>query len=229
MRDVSRPEIRTRSELLKALAAPNVHFTETVEQCKAINRISGYFIVIAASGMCDAGDIIRHHLRAHLWRREGALLLVGFQAQGSLGRILLDGATRVRIQAEEIEVKAQVRQLDLYSGHADAQELQDWVQKRFPIRHEIFLTHGEESGLNVLKTRLSTPSPMTGSIAPVVDEAFELTKDGARRVVARLDWHNDLSRLLLDINQAGNQADERGRVISRLRRALGPIPQAEGQ
>lgn len=90
LRDVSRPEIRTRSELLKALAAPNVHFTETVEQCKAINRISGYFIVIAASGMCDAGDI-RHHLRAHLWRREGALLLVGFQAQVSWAGYFLMG------------------------------------------------------------------------------------------------------------------------------------------
>ena len=234
-------EIENGEVLLEALSAANVHFTETVEQSKAINKISGNFIVIAASGMCDAGRI-RHHLKANLWRREATLLLVGFQAQGTLGRILLDGANRVRIQGEEIEVKAQIRQLDLYSGHADAPELQSWVHKRFPIRHEIFLTHGEGSGLNALKKRLSTLSPTTGIINPILDQAFELTKDGARRVetgrprrlmptdVAHLDWHNELSRLLLDINQAvGNQADEQGRatVIRRLRRALDPVPKGE--
>ena len=220
--------------LRAALAAPNIHFTETVEQSKAINRMHGYFIIIAASGMCDAGRI-RHHLKANLWRREATLLIIGYQAQGSLGRILLDGATRVRIQGEEIEVKAAVRQLDLYSGHADAQGLESWVQERFPIRHEIFLTHGEESGISALKTRLSKISPELRIIAPVLDEAFELTEGGAHHVetgrprrllpsdVAHLDWHNELSRLLLDINQVvGSQADERGRsfVIRRLRRAL---------
>lgn len=233
-------EIENGDVLLAALAAPNIRFTETVEQSKAINRMRGYFIVIAASGMCDAGRI-RHHLKANLWRREATLLLVGFQAQGSLGRILRDGASRVRIQGEEVEVKAQIRQLDRYSGHADATELQSWVQKRLPVRHEVFLTHGEESGLNELKARLSTLLPMIRINAPILDEAFELTEEGARRVetghlprllpanVARLDWHNELSRLLLDINQAMvKQADERGRaiVIRRLRRALEPIPQA---
>lgn len=227
-------EIEHGDVLLEALAASNVRFTETVEQSKAINRMSGYFVVIAASGMCDAGRI-RHHLKANLWRREATLLLVGFQAQGSLGRILLDGATRVRIQGEEIEVKAQVRQLDLYSGHADANELQNWITKRFPLRQEIFLTHGEECGLTGLTKRLSSYLPLERILVPDLDDAFELTEAGAQRIdtghlprllptkVAHLDWHNDLSRLLLDVSQAvGNQADERGRatVIRRLRRAL---------
>lgn len=94
------------------------------------------------------------------------------------------------------------------------------MRERFPIRHDIFLTHGEESGLNALRKHLSALSPMTTITAPMLDDAFELTKDGARRVetgrlrrllpanVAHLDWHNELSRLLLDINQAvGDQAD----------------------
>lgn len=227
-------EIEHGGVLLEALAASNVRFTETVEQSKAINRISGYFIVIAASGMCDAGRI-RHHLKANLWRREATLLLVGFQAQGSLGRILLDGASRVRIQGEEIEVKAQVRQLDLYSGHADASELENWVRKRFPLRQELFLTHGEDSGLTGLSKRLSRYLLPERIIAPDLNDAFELTEAGARRIdtgnlprlvsakVAQLDWHNELSRLLLDISQSvGDQADERGKsvVIRRLRRAL---------
>lgn len=234
-------EIENGAALLQALAASNVRFTETVEQSKAINKINGNFIVIAASGMCDAGRI-RHHLKAHLWRREATLLLVGFQAQGSLGRILLDGATRVRIQGDEIEVKARVRQLDLYSGHADASELQRWVQERFPIKHQIFLTHGEESGLKALEERLKSLFPMTTIAAPMLDETYELTHDGAHRVntsraprlhpadIAHLDWHNDLSRLLLDISRVvSEEADERGRAatIRRLRRAMEAAAEGE--
>ncbi len=231
-------EIENGAILLEVLAAPNVRFTETVEQSKAINNVQGNFIVIAASGMCDAGRI-RHHLKAHLWRREATLLLVGFQAQGSLGRILLDGATRVRIQGEEIEVKARVRQLDLYSGHADAPELQRWVQGRLPIKHGIFLTHGEESALGALEKRLEPLLPKTMIVAPVLDAAYDLAEDGAHHVdsgrrprlqpanVAHLDWHNELSRLLLDISRAvGEAADERGRAttIRRLRRAMADAP-----
>jgi len=104
--------------LVRALHAHHVHFTESVEQSKAIGRFRGFHIVIAASGMCEAGRI-RHHLKNWLWRDEGTVLLVGFQAQGTLGRILHDGATRVRIQGEEIQVRAQIRSLDVYSGHAD--------------------------------------------------------------------------------------------------------------
>jgi glycosyltransferase involved in cell wall biosynthesis len=82
--------------------------------------------------MCDAGRV-RRHLKEWLWRREGTVLLVGFQAQGSLGRILQEGAKRVRIQGEEIEVRAAIRSLDLYSGHADARELERWIAARAPI------------------------------------------------------------------------------------------------
>lgn len=227
-------EIENGAGLRSALAASNLRFTETVEQSKAINKMKGNFIIIAASGMCDAGRI-RHHLKSHLWRREATLLLVGFQAQGSLGRILLDGAARVRIQGEEIEVKAKIRQLDLYSGHADAPELLRWVHERIPIKHGIFLTHGEDSGLEALKRELKALFPKTSIVAPSLDEAYELTEDGAHRVdpgrqprlhpgsVAHLDWHNDLSRLLLDISRKVSEgADERGRtaIIRRLRRAM---------
>lgn len=111
-------------------------------------------MVIAASGMCDAGRI-RHHLKANLSRRNAPVMLAGFQAQGTLGRILLDGAERVRIQGEEFQVKARIRQLDLYSGHADASEPENWVRERRPIYEGVFLTHGEESGLAALRERLT--------------------------------------------------------------------------
>ena len=227
-------EIQEGDLLRQALNSRDVRFTETVEQSKAINRLTGFFVVIAASGMCDAGRI-RHHLKANLWRKSATVMMAGFQAQGSLGRILIDGATRVRIQGEEVQVKARIRQLDLYSGHADAAELVRWAKGRLPVRQAVFLTHGEESGLNGLKSRLSPSLSNDRIVIPQLDEVFELSAAGFRRLdineprrlhpekVARLDWHNDLSKLLLDVSEAVNaQADERGRaaVLRRLRRAL---------
>ena len=102
-------EIEDGEALRRALNSPWVRFTESVEQSKAIDRIHSFYIVIAASGMCEAGRI-RHHLKAWLWRQEATVLLVGYQAQGTLGRILQDGAARVRIMGEEIQVRARVRQ-----------------------------------------------------------------------------------------------------------------------
>ena len=227
-------EIEEGGILREALRSRNVRFTETVEQSKAINRLTGFFVVIAASGMCDAGRI-RHHLKNNLWRANATVMMAGFQAQGSLGRILLDGAKRVRIQGEEIEVNARITQIDLYSGHADASELAAWVSARKPVAHSVFLTHGEDAGLEGLQERLAQTMPAERIIIPQLDDAYDLTSEGARLVdrtekrrmapekVARLDWHNDLSRLLLDISETVEAAaDERGRgaVIRRLRRAL---------
>jgi metallo-beta-lactamase family protein len=227
-------DIERGDVLRQALSSPQLRFTETFEQSKSINRLTGFFVVIAASGMCDAGRI-RHHLKANLWRRNATVMIAGYQAQGSLGRILLDGARRVRIQGEEVEVKAHISLFDLYSGHADAGELVAWVEARSPVKQTVFLTHGEESGLGGLRERLRGLIPDGRIIMPKLDDAFRLTPGGSvpvevnepRRMrpekVARLDWHNDLSRLLLDINEAvGAAADERGRaaVIRRMRRAL---------
>lgn len=227
-------EIENGEVLLQALKSAELRFTDTVEQSKAINRLTGFFVVIAASGMCDAGRI-RHHLKANLWRKNATVMMAGYQVQGSLGRILLDGARRVRIQGEEIEVRANISLFDLYSGHADAAELGAWILARSPIRHSIFLTHGEEEGLAGLGERLSGSFPEGNIIKPRLDDAFRLSPEGClpveinhvRRLkpenVGRLDWHNDLSRLLLDVGDAVNSAaDERGRakIIRRMQRAL---------
>src|SRR5262249_56572420 len=130
-------------DLDRLLASSQLHFTETVDESKSIARFSGFHIIIAASGMCDAGRI-RHHLKHWLWRREATVLLVGFQAQGTLGRFLHDGAKAVRIQGEEIKVAARIRYIDEYSGHADGPELARWIAARRPIHRGVFITHGEE-------------------------------------------------------------------------------------
>jgi metallo-beta-lactamase family protein len=224
--------IENGKALVSALNSPRVRFTETVEQSKAIGRVSSFHVIMAASGMCEAGRI-RHHLKDWLWRKDGTVLLVGFQAQGTLGRILQDGASRVRIQGEDIEVRARIRSLDLYSGHADAGELTAWVKGRLPIRANLFLVHGEEAAIAGLGRRVSAFLRPGQVVVPALDAVFALTPDGAaeseapRRMapeqVARLDWHNDLSRLMIDIDEAVRAAaDERARraVIRKIRRAL---------
>jgi metallo-beta-lactamase family protein len=227
-------ELDVGGNLVSALRAPNVHFTETVDDSKALDLLHQFHIVIAASGMCEAGRI-RHRLKNWLWRGEATVLLVGYQAQGTLGRILQDGATSVRIQGEEFKVRARIRSIDLYSGHADGPELAAWVSKRLPIANNLFLVHGEAPALAGLQTRLAGIVEPTRIIVPIVDQTFELTARGATAIgapvsqridpqkVARLDWHNDVSRLILDINDALAQAaDEKARavLIRRLRRAL---------
>jgi metallo-beta-lactamase family protein len=227
-------EMEEGAALVRALRSHHVRFTESVDQSKALDRLLDFHIVIAASGMCEAGRI-RHRLRNWLWREEATVLMVGYQAEGTLGRILLDGASAVRIQGDEIKVRARVRSLDLYSGHADGPELAAWVKERLPIRNDIFLVHGEEPARAGLRDRLSAFMPAARVLAPKLDDVVALTPSGARAAapehapriepeqVGKLDWHNDLSKLLLDINDAvEGAADERGRaiVVRRLRRAL---------
>ena len=105
--------------------------------------------------MCDAGRI-RYRLKNWLWRDEATVLLVGYQAQGTLGRILQDGAAAVRIQGEDITVRARIRTIDLYSGHADGPELAAWLKERLPIRNQVFLVHGEAPAMDGLRARLAT-------------------------------------------------------------------------
>ena len=147
-------ELEGGSELLAALRSRQVRFTETVEQSMALDRLHGFHIVIAASGMCEAGRI-RHRLKNWLWRDEATVLIVGYQAEGTLGRILQDGARSVRIQGEEFAVRARIRSIDLYSGHADGPELADWIRKRLPIAEDVFLVHGEPPALAGLAARLN--------------------------------------------------------------------------
>jgi metallo-beta-lactamase family protein len=217
------------------LGSPHLRCTESVEDSKAIDRLDGFHIVIAASGMCDAGRI-RHHLKRYLWQASTSVLLTGFQAQGTLGRFLNDGARAVRIQGDEIQVKARMRRIDDYSGHADGPELARWIAARRPIRRGVFLVHGEEPALNGLSERIAERSvPAAQVFIPLLDDIYELTTRaptpldvaGRRRLapeaVTNLDWHNDMSKLILDINermQAAADDRTRGVIVRRLRRAL---------
>lgn len=219
----------------RLLSSPHLRATETVEESKAIAKLSGFHIVIAASGMCDAGRI-RHHLKRWLWQRSATVLFTGFQAQGTLGRFLLDGAKAVRIQGEEIKVAARMRRIDDYSGHADGPELARWIAARRPIARGVFLQHGEEPALKGLSERIAERTvPAAQVFIPIMDDIYELTTTAptpldvshrrrlAPEAVVALDWHNDMSKLILDINAAIEAAADdraRGVIIRRLKRAL---------
>ncbi|NLS20367.1 MBL fold metallo-hydrolase [Rhizobium sp. P40RR-XXII] len=221
--------------LLRALNAKNVRFTETAEQSKAIDLIHGFHIIIAASGMCEAGRI-RHRLKNWLWHDEATILLVGFQAAGTLGRILQDGAHAVKIQGEQIAVRATIQSLDAYSGHADATELENWILARLPIRKGLFLVHGEPAAIGQLSSRISGHRGVPIVLEPELDSAYHLTKDGAVASVAttspprlraeevgHFDWHNDYQSLVLDLDEELRQAaDEKRRaiILRRVRKAL---------
>lgn len=121
---------------------PNLHFTSTVEESKALNDNDESKIIISASGMCDAGRI-RHHLKHNLWRTDSTVIFVGYQARGTLGRQLVEGEKSVRLFDEEIAVHARIEMIDGFSGHADREGLLEWVgaMKKKPVH--IILTHGE--------------------------------------------------------------------------------------
>ncbi len=120
----------------------DLRFTRTVEESIALNRIKSGAIIISASGMCDAGRI-RHHLRHHLGRPECAIVIIGYQAAGTLGRRLVDGAKRVRILGDDIAVRAGIHTIGGLSAHADQAALLTWLSgfARAPV--QTFVVHGE--------------------------------------------------------------------------------------
>jgi metallo-beta-lactamase family protein len=121
---------------------PGMTCTSTVEESKAINKVRGPAVIIAGAGMCNGGRI-KHHLVNTISQPENTILFVGYQAVGTLGREILEGARKVRILGQWHQVRARIEQLHGFSAHADREELLTWL-KAFaqPPRH-IFVTHGE--------------------------------------------------------------------------------------
>lgn len=228
-------ELEHGEDLFRAFNSPLLKSTETVEDSKAIAKFSGFRVIIAASGMCDAGRI-RHHLKNHLFQASTTVLLVGFQAAGSLGYILESGAEMVKIMGEEITVRATIRQFEDYSGHADGPELVQWLKERKPIGKTVFLTHGEEDPQMALQQAITGVIVESDCIIrPRLDDVYDLSGDACAllvsetrpridpSVVAKPDWNNDLTGLHLDIDQEiGKAADAKSRaiIIRRLKRAL---------
>jgi metallo-beta-lactamase family protein len=125
------------------LEIPGILYTRTTEESKAINEDPRPGIIVSASGMCDSGRI-RHHLKHHLWREESHIVIIGYQAEGTLGRRIVDGAKTVRLFGEEIAVKAHIHTLGGFSAHADQKGLLAWISHLRNPRLEVLINHGEE-------------------------------------------------------------------------------------
>lgn len=122
---------------------PGLTRVSTTDESKAINQISGSIMIIAGSGMCNGGRI-KHHLVSNISRRESTILFVGYQAVGTLGRQIVDGATDVRILGRKYKVKAKIVQMNGFSAHADKQELFHWLSAIKNQPRGVFVVHGEE-------------------------------------------------------------------------------------
>jgi metallo-beta-lactamase family protein len=133
-----------RSGELKADLS-HVNMSTTAEESIALNGLEGPLMIIAGAGMCNAGRIL-HHLRHNLWMPETSVMIIGYQAEGTLGRQLVDGAKTVRIFGETIAVKAQIHLLGGLSAHAGQSDLLRWFDVVAPSKPKIVLSHGEDKG-----------------------------------------------------------------------------------
>ena len=161
-------------------AFPQVRIAETAAESRALNSAEGSAIILSASGMADAGRVL-HHLKHNLWRPESTILFVGYQAEGSLGRRLVDGVKRVRVLGEEIAVKAQIQVLEGFSAHADAEQIVDWMRSiTDPRPAKVFLVHGEGQAQEALKERiqeelgLEVYAPFLGDIVTIQGRSANL-------------------------------------------------------
>ena len=132
---------------------PTLKTAITSDESKMINFDKNPKVIISASGMCDAGRI-RHHLKHNLWREDSTIVFVGYQAEGSLGRRLLDGVDKVKLFGETIEVNAKIIKLDGISGHADQAGLIRWLKGFENTPQKIFLVHGEPDVFPVFEEKI---------------------------------------------------------------------------
>ena len=151
---------------------PGLTLTQSTEESRALNDDKTPKIIISASGMCDAGRI-RHHLKHNLWRPECAVVFVGYQGEGTLGRRLLEGARSVKLFGEDISVRAKVVNFKGLSSHADRDHLLEWVGHFSPKPQQVFVVHGDSEVTELFAhdlNQLGIPAH-----APLYEEVYDLT------------------------------------------------------
>lgn len=154
---------------------PGLLLSRTAEDSKALNESKEPKVIIAASGMCEAGRVV-HHLKHNLWRPDSTILFVGYQAEGTLGRRIMEGASLVRIHGEEIAVRARVESLAGLSAHADQEQLLSWVAGLHRLPLQTILIHGEAEGREELARLLMARGHRV--MLPVMGQVLSLPSPG---------------------------------------------------
>jgi metallo-beta-lactamase family protein len=184
---------------------PKLHYIRTAKDSKLLNETAKGAIIISASGMCEAGRIL-HHLKHNLWRPEAHVLFVGYQAEGTLGRRLLEGAKVVKIFGEEVDVQAKIHSIGGFSAHADQQGLLTWLQGLRQKPRRVFIVHGENTAQQALAALIKQKLGMETQI-PALGDSFTLSGMAAFQEVsaklfapsAQLAAYYGLDRVVTDL------------------------------
>ena len=203
---------------------PGLQLIESREDSRALNHLRGPLVVISASGMCTAGRI-QHHLKHHLWRSDTTVLFVGYQAAGTLGRRLLDGAKTVQIFGDRIRVRARIEDLGSFSAHADHDGVIAWLDKIDGVS-KVFLVHGEEEALFALEDALVEKGESLPYV-PSLGEVVELTSlesvselRTAREVLSESDEPDVSAALANELAQFERSVEAAGDKLADLVAAL---------
>lgn len=157
------------------LEFPGLQFTRTADESKALNEDNTPSIIISASGMCEVGRI-KHHLKHNLWNPKSTILFVGYQAPGTLGYNIVNGAKKVKIFGEEIAVDARIEYIEGYSGHADQEWLMNFIYSFIKKPKHIFLVHGEPESQDTLREKIEQETGLSVTI-PEFGETYELNDE----------------------------------------------------
>ena len=224
------------------LQLPRLQYTQSTAESIEINNTKGPAIVISASGMANAGRI-KHHLQHNLWREGASVVFVGFQAQGTPGRKIIDGAEKIRIFNEDVAVRAKIFTINGFSAHAGQLQLLDWFGHFKTKGVKLFLTHGEYTAQQELARMLRERFGVEAAIPDYLEE-ITLTPGLQPTVVAypekaepRVDWGYLITDLEARLAQIQNrreamekkswveQADLRDRLLETSRDLAGIIAQ----
>jgi len=197
------------------LNLPGLHYTLTTQESMEINGVRGPAVVISASGMANAGRI-KHHLRHNLWREGASIVFVGFQAQGTTGRKIVDGAQKVHIFNEEVAVRAKVFTINGFSAHAGQSQLLDWLGRFKTKGMRLFLIHGEYTAQQELAGLIQSRFGIEAAIPDYLEEATLAPGPELARVkypekaAPRIDWGfliADMETRLAQLRERRGQAE----------------------